>query len=76
MSGHANPARDQHGIYRAAVTELADELGWKRTDVWRHFEWLAACREFEQRLPRAYAEYLALEDVRAVYDKRGCTEPS
>lgn len=69
------PKRDAHGIYRAACQEFADELGWKRREIWELFDEVACIREVEMRIPRALAEHFALEDVKALCDKRGAVDP-
>lgn len=74
MAGHLNskqPPRDKHGLYRAACEDLADDLGWKRRELWAHFEWFARMREYEMRIPRALAEHFALEDLHACFNKAG-----
>lgn len=71
MGGRISPPRDEHGLWRAACLEFADELGWKRKEIWRYFEEFACIREIEMRLPRALAEHMAFGDVKAMFDKRG-----
>lgn len=68
--------RDEHQIYRAAVNEIADDLGWKRGVLWSHFEWFARMREFEMRIPRPLAEYFALQDVQDCFMKQGAADAS
>lgn len=69
------PKRDQFGVYRAACHEFADELGWKRDEIWELFDEISCIREVEMRIPRALAEHFALDDVKAMCDKRGQGEP-
>lgn len=72
MGGKLNKrVLDEHGLYRAATEDLADDLGWKRREVWNYFVELTFMREYEMRIPRALAEWFALQDLRACIDKRG-----
>jgi hypothetical protein len=76
MAGALNsktPKRDPHGLYRAACEDLADTLGWKRRELWAHFDELACLREFEMRIPRPLAEFFALQDLHACFNKQGAT---
>ena len=57
--------------YKDACAELADELGWQRSAVWAWFEQCSMLRQYEQRIPKALAHYFALQDIRAMLDKRG-----
>lgn len=75
MPVQRHPPRDQHGLFEAQCNEFADELGFKRREIWQQFKELACIREFEQRIPRALAEHLAMEDVRVLFDKRGEGSP-
>ena len=71
MPGKIRRPRDHEGKYRTAVRELCAELGFAELEVWHAWEQCALMHEYEQKLPRAAAEAFALEDVRAIFDKRG-----
>lgn len=58
-------------VYRDVCAELADELGWERRAVWQWFEECSLMRQFELRWPAPLADYYAMQDVRAMLDKRG-----
>lgn len=68
--------RDVTGVYKALCIDLADEIGFKRSEIWELFDECACLREKEMRVPRAYAEHLALEDVKVLCDKRGQDLPN
>lgn len=70
-AAHAKPRLDRNRTYRKACAEMADELGFNEAEILAH--WIQCClmRMFEQSLPQSIAEKTALEDVRAMLDKRG-----
>lgn len=80
VGGHRQPrvrpailnGQDQHGIYQAACIDLADTLGWEHGVVCYHWSQIAMARE-KAGQTRDVAEDGALFDVRAVFDKRGCS---
>jgi hypothetical protein len=72
MAGRAQPPRDAKGVYRKRCRDLADELGFRREEIWTQFEWLAGCVEFESPwCDRAAAEDMAFRAVVGTFDKRG-----
>lgn len=79
VGGHRQPrtrhaiqrGQDPNQIYEAACIDLADDLGWERGIVVYWWSQLALARQHVGQ-PQAMAEHFALDDVRAVFDKRGC----
>lgn len=65
------PARDAALIYKAACHELADEIGFKHRDVYAYWGEMAALVEYENKWPRACAEFAALLITRSGLDSRG-----
>ncbi len=66
-------SRDQSGKWRKACRELADSLGYDKSEVWRLFDQLAGMREFETRwsIPRWIHEENAYLDCVSIYNKVG-----
>lgn len=62
--------QDEHQVYAAACSDLAEALGWDFESVAYFWSQLAlarmACGE-----PQGIAEYLALANVTAALDRRG-----
>lgn len=57
------PQQDARGTYRKACAVLARDLGWRLGEVYELWRFIAMAREFEQRWPRACAEWRAMHDV-------------
>jgi hypothetical protein len=74
MAGTKQKALDHKGRYRKQCDALADALGWQPSAMFSWWREFVAMREFEQRWPRAVAEWMALRDLHAFFDKRGCQE--
>ena len=72
MAGQVNEGDD---AYRAKCCELADELGFQSGEIF--FQWcqLWMMRVRESKMDKAIAKWLAMRDLRTMFDKRG-TEPS
>lgn len=65
------PPRDVKGIYRGKCDELANRLGYHRSEIWNTWGWVALAVEFEMKSPREYAESAAFLHVVSMYDKAG-----
>lgn len=75
VGGHKNKPLDQRGTYRAACAQFASDLGWDKGSTYHWWEQFALLRMQEQRWPRPLAEWMAMRDLRAFFDKRGQAEP-
>lgn len=64
------PGQDVHGIYQAACVEFAAEFGWSPGVICWWWSQLALAREASGE-PRAVAEFMAMRNVRDVFDCRG-----
>ena len=63
--------QDPSGHWRTRCGQLADRLGYSRTEVWRHWSQIALQIEFEARIKRPLAEMKAFDLVLASLDKQG-----
>ncbi len=75
VAGKLNKALDHGGRYRKRCDQLAEDIGWQGSALFSQWKEITLLREFEQRMPRPLAEWFAIHDVRALFDKRGCQEP-
>lgn len=63
--------RDQHGLNEAAITDFANELGYKPDGLWYWWGQIAAAVEMHTGFPRGMCEHIALCCVRESFDQRG-----
>lgn len=75
MAAPKNKALDHGGVYRERCKEFASSLGWDEGSVYGWWKQCALMRELESGWPRALAEWMAMQDVRGLFDKRGAQEP-
>lgn len=75
MAGTKHKPLDPQGAYKRACATFADDLGWDKGTTYDWWQQFALMRIVEQRWPRALAEWMAMHDVRAFFDKRGMQEP-
>jgi hypothetical protein len=57
------PGQDQAGVYTKRCIEFADEHGWQRHEVCRHWSQVAMVIEFEGKRDRIVAEDAAWRHV-------------
>lgn len=74
VAGKTNPPLDRHGLYRKACNKFATDYGFKAKEVYETWLHIVLMREFEQRWPRALAEWQALQDVRVFFYSPGSEE--
>lgn len=63
--------RDPSGKWRKKCDGFANELGWPRQFIWDHFDQLALCVEYEQKIERWLAEHAGYRLLRGMFDKAG-----
>ena len=63
--------QDRRGVYRKECIAFADDIHFRPEQVTAIWSQVALLREFENKEPRAVAEFLAMRNVREALDCRG-----
>ena len=75
VGGHKNSALDKRGSYKRACVDMAERLGWDAGTLHHWWEQFALIRISHQRWPRQVAEWMAMHDLSAFFDKAGKNTP-